>query len=127
MRTPGIAIYQPCISYRSAGAFRAMSATTGSSDPAGKGAAFQEAIQIPHQPGVRAQRAAHKPPVEVIQLTSNRHRADTARENAAGAFQRCYGRNWGRKPLRRDATALLRGCLNVVRGCYDSRAPNSDR
>ena len=35
--TPGMAAYQPCITHRSTGAFRAISATTGFSEPAGNG------------------------------------------------------------------------------------------
>ena len=35
--TPGMAAYQPCASQRSTGASRAISATTGFSDPAGNG------------------------------------------------------------------------------------------
>ena len=35
--TPGMAAYQPCISHKSMGASRAISATTGFSDPGGNG------------------------------------------------------------------------------------------
>ena len=34
---PGMAAYQPCISHKSMGASRAISATTGFSDPGGNG------------------------------------------------------------------------------------------
>ena len=42
--TPGMRAYQPCASHRSTGAFRAISATTGFSDPEGNGLEIYRAI-----------------------------------------------------------------------------------